>query len=357
MSFDRWFLKRRLVNRGSLSDLRGNLVSNFISIVGAVVLAAIAASNVFAESCLTSTDMDAATRTALTGTATRYFDMAARGDAASLKQNAIPSLAGDFSGVEATIKANQAALAGAKATARPPFLLEADGTAPLARAEFFCGVFGRNGQTSNSAAFYLNGLAPGKYGVVILDAPSAKGAYMVSLILQLQGTDWKVGGVYIKAAQSGGHNSDWFITRAQEYHTKGQAHNAWLYYQAAIQLISPLSFMSTAGTDKLYDDSEKLKPADFPVEGKTVDLVAGGTTYKLTAVYPQVIGSDLDLTVTHQMADISDTNRTYQSNIAVMKALVAKFPELKEAFTAINARAVDASGHDYGTLLAMKDIK
>ncbi len=43
--------------------------------------------------------------------------------------------------------------------------------------------------------------------------------------------------------------------------------------------------------------------------------------------------------------------------MAVIKALIAKYPELKEAFAGVVARAVDPSGHDYGTLLAMKDIK
>jgi hypothetical protein len=41
----------------------------------------------------------------------------------------------------------------------------------------------------------------------------------------------------------------------------------------------------------------------------------------------------------------------------VIKALVAKFPEVKDAFAAVVARAVDPSGKDYGTLLAMKDVK
>jgi len=43
--------------------------------------------------------------------------------------------------------------------------------------------------------------------------------------------------------------------------------------------------------------------------------------------------------------------------VSVMKALVTKFPELKDAFAGIVARAVDPSGRDYGTMLAMKDIK
>jgi len=41
----------------------------------------------------------------------------------------------------------------------------------------------------------------------------------------------------------------------------------------------------------------------------------------------------------------------------VIKALVAKYPELREAFYAVVARAVDENGHDYGSLVPMKDIK
>ena len=323
----------------------------------AVAVVTFSGSSALAENCLTSSDMDAATRSALTNAGLRYFDLIAKGDAASLRQSAIPSLAADFSGIEGTVKENQAALGGSKASARPPFVLEATGTATFPRAEFFCGVFGKNGQTSDSAAFSLNGLPPGKYAVVIMDAPTAKGPYTVSLILQQIGTDWKLGGLYIKSGQLNGHDNQWFITRAHDYQTKGQTHNAWLYYLVARSLVSPLPFMSTAATDKLYDDSQKLQPADFPAEGKTANLAAASATYKLTGLYPQVVGSDLDLTVTYAVPDISNTNQTYQSNIAMMKALVTKYPELKEAFAAVNARAVDPAGRDYGTLLAMKDIK
>ena len=43
--------------------------------------------------------------------------------------------------------------------------------------------------------------------------------------------------------------------------------------------------------------------------------------------------------------------------MAVIKALVAKYPEVRDAFYAVVARAVDNSGHEYGSVLAMKDIK
>jgi hypothetical protein len=313
--------------------------------------------SVVAESCQTSSDMDDATRTALTAAALRYFGLVAKGDAASLRQSA----AADFSGIEALVKDNQSALEGSKAAARSPFLLVAEGTAPIARVEFFCGVFGANGQTRDSAVFTLNNLSPGKYGIVILDAPSSRGAYTVSVFLQQQGSDWKLGGLYIQAAQPAGHDGGWFATGARDFRTKGQMHNAWLYYVEAISLNSPLPFMATAVSDKLYDESQKVRPADFPGEGKTGDLstgtAAGTATSKLTAVFPLVVGDDLDLIVKYQAADISNTAQTYQNNVAVIKALVAKYPELRDAFAAVVARAVDPSGHDYGTLMAMKEIK
>jgi hypothetical protein len=326
-------------------------------LLASLALAVMGAAAAFAETCTTANDMDPATRTALTSAGQHFFDLLTKGDAASLRQAAIPSLASDFSSIEATVKDNQAALAGAKATARPPFLLDAEGVAPIARAEFYCGVFGRNGQTANSAAFYLNNLPPGKYGVVILDVAASKGPYYVSFILQQLGSDWKLGGLYTKPSQIGGHDSDWFATRARDFKTKGQTHNAWLYYVEARSLISPLPFMSTAASDKLYDESQKTLPSDLPGDGKTADLLSGTATYKLLDVFPQVVNNELDLIVRYQVADVSNTNQAYQSNMAVMKGLVTKYPELRDAFASVVARAVDPSERDYGTMLPMKDIK
>jgi hypothetical protein len=311
--------------------------------------------NTRAQSCQMASDLEAAPRAALTAAGQRYFDIAAKGDATSLRQNAIPSISSDFSGIEATVKDHQQDLAGAQATVKGVFLL--DGTTPVPRAEFYCGVFGKNGQTTGSAVFYFDNLPAGKYGIVLLDATSAKGRMMVSFVLQQAGPDWKLGGLYIKAAQVAGHDSDWFLARAREYKAKGQIHNAFFFYAQARSLISPLPFMSTLATDKLYDESQSAQPADVPANGKTVDLPAGTATYKLTAIFPEVVGTDLDLIVKYQAADISNTNQAYQNNVAVMKALIAKYPEVRDAFSSVVARAVDPSGHDYGTLLAMKDIK
>ena len=332
-----------------------NLATRSVFLWIALSVLAFAPLSAYAQSCQTSSDLEDAPRAAITAAGQRYFDMVVKGDVASLRQNAIPSLAADFSGMEGTVKDHQQDLAAVQGTVKGVFLL--DGTTPVPHAEFFCGVFGKNGQTSNSAAFFFDNLPAGKYGIVLLDGTSAKGRTMVTLILQQAGTDWKLGDLYIKAADVAGHNSEWFLARAREYKTKGQLHNAYFFFTEARSLISPGNFMSTLATDKLYDETQTALPADLPVSGKTVDLPAGTATYKVISVFPQVVGNDLDLIVKYQATDISNTTVTYSNNVAVIKALVAKYPEVRDAFAAVVARAVDPSGQDYGTLLAMKDIK
>ena len=333
-------------------------------------------SPLIAQSCLTASDMDDASRNAILAASNRYFAMTARGDAASLQQNSIPSLAANFAGIAAVVKDNQDKLAGVQATPRPPFLLKADSAAPLERAEFLCGVFGSKGQTADSAVFVLNNLPPGTYAISTLDAPSPKGALAVSFVLQQLGADWKVGGVYAKASQAAGHDGQWYATRAREFKAKGQMLNSWFYFLEARDLMVPVPFMSTQATDKLYDESQTVKAPDLPSADHPVNLVAqaatpkpnqkpgeqfnntgAGKTYEIIDLFPTVVGNDLDLVVKYRAADIADTNKAFQDNMAVMKALIVKYPEFRETFSGIVARAVAPSGQDYGSLLAMKDIK
>jgi hypothetical protein len=306
-----------------------------------------------AQSCLAAGDMDEATRAALVNTAKRYFDMAARGDSAALRQNAIANVASDFSGIETAVKDNQANFAGAQATPRPPFLLQAEGKAPLARAEFLCGVFGKSGQTPDSAVFVIPNLPPGNYALATLDVTGSKGNFTLSFVLQQQGSDWKLGGFYAKPTQIAGHDGGWFASRAHEFKAKGQLRNAWFYYLQARELLVPVPFMSTMMTDKLYDESQSVKPADLP----PLNLTAGSRTFKVTQLFPLPVGQNLDLVVKYESADVSNSAQTFQDNTTVMKTLVARYPEFRDAFDGVVARAVEPSGRDYGSLLAMKDIK
>ena len=309
------------------------------------------------QTCQGGSDMDPQQRTAIESTAKRYFDMAGRGDSTGLQQASIPALSGNFSGIEAAVKDNQAAYSQAEMTIHSVYALTAEGNEPLARAEFLCGVFGKAGQTSDSSILVFHNLPPGKYAVAILDAKKGQDARSLTLVLQQAGADWKLAGFYARALLVDGHDGAWFAQRAREFRTKGQTHNAWLYFRQAIALIAPADFVSTLATDKLYDEAQAVQPTDLPVNGSTIELNAGSSNYTITSLFPAAVGNDLDLVVRYQAADVSDTYKTFQTNTAVMKALLTKFPEFRDAFSGVVARAVEPSGRDYGSMLPMKDIK
>jgi hypothetical protein len=346
------------MNAKSESFLRKNTMMRSLIAVAAVAFILLGG-QVLAQTCSTASDMDAATRTALETTGKRLFDMAAKGDVFNLKQSAIPGLAANFAGIETAVIENKDAFYGASATVRPPYLLKLEGNAAAARAEFLCGVFGPQGQTANSAVFVIPNLPPGTYAIDILDVSGGtRGPYTLSFVLQQIGNDWKLGGFYAKAATVAGHDAKWYMQQADQYKSKGQLHNAWLYYLEARDLIAPVPFMSTLETDHLYDTIHSNQPKDVPADGNTVDLsAANGKTYKMIQIFPVVVGNDLDLVVKYQYPDVSNTGQTFQENMAVMRALLAKYPEFRTAFTAVVARAVQSDGKDYGSLMPMKDIK
>jgi hypothetical protein len=317
------------------------------------VLIFVLARPVIAQTCVTADDMDAATHTALVQTAQHFFTMVTQGDVASLRQNAISALANSFTGVEAAVTENKAVLAGVLPTARPPFLLKAEGTAPLQRAEFLCGVFAGNGQTSTSTVFVIPNLPPGDYAFETLDAATAKGPFTVSFVLQQEGSAWKLAGFYIKPSQLVGHDGAWYADRARDFKAKGQILNGWLYSIEARDLLVPVPFMSTLVTDRLYDEFHNAKPEGFPPS----ELAIPGKTVTVTTVFPLALETELALIVKYESADISNADQTYKDNVAVIHALVAKYPELRDGFEAVVARAVEPSGRDFGTLLGMKDIK
>ena len=312
---------------------------------------------VMAQTCFTADDMDTATRTAIQNAGMRYFDMVTHGDAASLKQNSISAVANNFAGIENTVKDKQSEFAGVHATPQPPFMLKAEGTAPLERADFLCGIF--NGpQAAKSAEFVIPNLPPGTYGVIMLDFQTQKSPYTLSFVLQQQGTDWKLGGFFLHPNTLLGHDANWFLQKARDFKAKGQTHNAFLYFWQARDLSMPLSFMYTLATDKIYDEEQAVRPNDFPIDGSTVQLAGpDGKTYKLTAVFSIPVEQNLDLVVKYLTTDVSNTGQTFQENMNIMRSVLTKFPELRDAFEGVVIRAVEMSGRDYGSMLAMKDIK
>jgi hypothetical protein len=307
-----------------------------------------------AQTCMSAAEMDEPARSSLESTARQFFDYASKGDVFDLKQASIASLSSSFGGIEAVVIDQKSAFAGAQSTVRASYLLNAPGTAPIARAEFMCGVWA----TPGWATFVINNLPPGRYGVVIQDVAGAKGKYALTMVLNQEGSAWKLAGYYSKPEEIGGHDGQWFLAKGREYKAKGANLCAWLYFLTAWDLMAPVDFISTPRLDKLSDEMQSVRPASLPSSSQPLALAAaGGHTYQVIYLSALPMGNDLDLLVKYREADVSDTRKAFDDNMAVMRAMLARYPELREAFAGVVARATEPSGRDYGTALAMKDVK
>lgn len=310
-----------------------------------------------AQTCASTSELEAPMKSSIESAVSQYFQLAHQGNSAALQQVSTP----DFTEVGNVIVDNKDAFSGT-ATVRLLYVLDhaaqpsrgafsgpqkQDG-----RVEFFCGIF----NSPDRVGFVFPSLPPGVFSVVVQDAKSDKGAYSIAWILQESGNQWKIAGLIPKSTQIGGHDGNWFIQQARAYKAKRQMHNAWFYYVMGDDLLRPLASISTPQLDKLYDEFQPSRPADLPTDAP-VALAAPGKTYNVTTIFPAPVGDAIDLVVKYQTPDISDVGKAYQDNLIVIKAMVNKYPEFREAFGGIVARAVAPSGQDYGTLLAMKDVK
>jgi hypothetical protein len=329
----------------SILNLRNLLALSF----AAVLFAAPA----LAESCTGGNDLDPQTRASLETTARSVYNMAAKGNVYGLKQNAMPSLASSFGAVEQAVIDNKANLADGQPTLRGVYFLDASSDKGVVeRAEFFCGIF----NSADRTGFILNNLPAGRYAVAIEDS-HGKTPLTLSMVLQVMDGRWKLGGFYVKQSTANGHDGNWYWEQAKQLATKGQKHNSFFYYVEARDLLAPVPFMTTPELDKLYDDTQAATPQDLPVDGPVTVSGPDGKSYQLTSALPLAVQDGLALVLKQQVPDASNTTAAFQANMGVMKAAVTKWPEIRDIFTSVAARAQDAQGHDYGSLLNMKDIK
>lgn len=306
-----------------------------------------------AQTCSSGADLDAAIKSAIDSAATHYLAMSKNGDVAGLKSNAIPAITGDFSSIEQAVVTNKAFLAEGPANITGTYLLDAtQSKTPLARADFYCGIY----NSADRIGFSIPNLPPGRYAVSIQKV-NGKDPITLTLILQEMGGAWKLAGYYPRLDAIGGHNGEWYLSKARDFKAKGQLLSAWFYYLTAWDLTAPVNFMNSPQLDKIAAEMQSARPNDLPSDSAPLSLAANGKTFKVTELAAVPVDNSLDLRIRYQNPAAGDSGVAFKDNMAVIKAVVAKYPKLRDAFDAVVARAVDSSGHEYGSLLPMKDIK
>jgi|SRR5664279_1061633 hypothetical protein len=307
-----------------------------------------------AQTCYTGSEIDAPTAKAVDAAAQQYFRMSAQGDVTGLRANAMPEIARNFAGIEQAVVDNQSYFAQGSPSDTRIFVLDAsESKAALQRANFYCGIY----NSADRVGFSIPNLPPGRYAVSIAKV-TGQHPITLTMILQDAGTNsWKLAGYYARPNSIGEHDGQWFLSKAREYKEKGQGYNAWFYYLTAWDLTAPVDFMGTPQLDKLSDELQAARPGDLPSTAAPLQLTAIGKTFKVTDIAAVPVPGNLDLRLQYQTPDAANPMLATQDNLAVSNALLTKYPEFREAFGAVIARATDDLGHAYSTLTPMKDLK
>jgi hypothetical protein len=307
-----------------------------------------------AQECYSGSEVDPVTANALQQAAQRFWDLSAQGDVASLKAGAVPTVSANFGSIEQAVVNHKAMLAEAAPSEKRLFVLDASNSQTTwQRADFYCGIY----NSPNRVGISIPNLPPGRYALSIASA-TGKDPITLTMVLQESGKNtWKLAGYYARANTLGGHDGAWYAAKAGEYKSKGQLHNAWFYDLTAWDLQAPVDFVSTPTLDKLSDEIQAAHPADLPSRTSPLLITTGGRTFKVIDMSALPISGDLYVRAQYESANVSNVALASEDNAVLMKALLAKYPEFREAFGGLVARATDAAGRDYVTITPMKEVK
>jgi len=115
--------------------------------------------------------------------------------------------------------------------------------------------------------------------------------------------------------------------------------------------------MSNGRLDKIAEEMQHVRPPDQPSAQTPLSLNSGGKNFEVTSVEALPVGDSLNLVVRYKTPSIADTRQAFADNMSVMKAVIEKYPEYRQAFSWVVARAVDPSGQDYGSMMEMAKLK
>jgi len=316
-----------------------------------------------AEVCTTQSQMQAADRDALVAAARTLAAKVEANDVSGLQAATAVEYAKDFSGIGTVVGSTSLKVKGGTPIVEQVYLLDgtqlkrgADGSLP--EAQFFCSL----NKSVAEADFMISGLAPGRYGFAIVDITDLDSPWRMSFLLHQEQGQWTMAGFYPKALSAAGHDGLWYWTQARTMTAQKEHWNAWLYYQQAESLLTPVNFIQSTHLEKLKAEASAAAPPALS-EGVSAEaplVVKGpnGVEYHFTALgVDDSLGKDKIDVMTHLKVDqIGDPVAARKRNLDAMVALLAAYPEMRKSFHGVWMIA-DAPGQNpFATEQAMSDI-
>lgn len=301
-------------------------------IVLAVVLALGVVPSLGAQSCTTQATMPASVYGSLSDTALALASAVKSNDSTKVQAGAIGEIASGFGPTASLVSATAAHVGGDSLAVKQVYELDAHDRSATdsSAADFSCALVGSTAEVD----FSINGLPPGVYGFVMVEATGGD-PWLLAFLLQQQGAGWKMAGFYPRARTAGGHDGLWYWTTARADVKNQQPWLAWLLYGEADQLLRPANFATSTNLDKLRAEQRAAAPPELAdgvsSSAPLVLKAADGSELRLTQI--EAVGAldgGLSLVLYLQASGTADAAKA--RGTAVAQALLAAHKELRAGF-------------------------
>jgi hypothetical protein len=275
--------------------------------------------------CTTQAEMTPTDRDALAAVGQRLGLAIINQDESALQGSLLPTVAKDWDGIRGAIEQGAPDVKGGQLQLRNLYLMDATSLTAPEDTQFFCS----NASGSTTVTISMRSLPPGRYAVVLADAPGSALAGQLGLILGWDANAWKLGGAFVRPGTLGGHDGVWYWEHARQMATDSPW-SAYFCYEAAKYLLLPVDFISSPNLEKLEQEQVALK--NSPTDALPYSVTAGDRTWKIDAMRFDPSLREADVGATYDSAGVSDPAAQRTEATAVLGALLKAQPSLRQSF-------------------------
>jgi hypothetical protein len=291
-----------------------------------------------AVSCTTQGALTPQDREALTAAAGQIATAVIQQDNTTLQASLLPAVSSEWEAIRSAAENAAPLVKGGKLQFRNLYLLDATSLSAPANAQFFCS----NTSGSLTVTMNMHSLPPGRYAVILADAPGSTLNAQMNIILAWDGTSasqgWKLVGLSLRPGSLDNHDGVWYWTKARELSRDNQPWSAWFSYETARALLVPVDFISSPNLEKLNLEQSQIK--DSPQDAFPYTVSNGTRTWKIDSVRLDATLLHADLGIIYESSGVTDAAAQRTEATAVMSALLKAQPGLRDSFHGLWAYAM-----------------
>ena len=210
-------------------------------------------------------------------------------------------------------------------------------------------VCGSVADPAQRATLVLGDNAEQAFTVLLADAPN--NVVAITFRLLPEKGKWLVNGFTFGAATLGDRDSSAVLEMARAEEQKGHRFNAGLLYEAAIEASVRGGYVRLGTADVAQEAAARLKVPAALSGNPPFHWSDGRANWEILSIGPMAIAGKLYVVINQKLSEWRSDNDADQSNKVLIQYFKHQFPEYRDVFCGVIARAHDPQiQHGFGTV-------